>query len=286
MIMSRQSRPKPVAGTSEFNLDPAHFPNPSAAPLSFLVAEDDEFSARLLERLLIREGYSVQIAANGREAFDLAAGGDFDVLLLDIQLPQMDGFEVIHQLRERERRMGGHLPVVALTAGSSRAVRERCLAAGMDNFLHKPIQMDALRNAIQHAVTAPYLLARSGSDLIDAAVLLAASGHDQENLKAICREFLNGLPEYLADVQEAFHARDFSRLGQSAHRLGGMISTLSTKASAIALEIEDRAGGRQFEEIRPLIAQLAAMSADLIAAIQSISLESLRDKTRGRHDWH
>src|ERR1700728_661966 len=284
--MSRQSRTKTVAAASEPNLGPPNFPHPSGAPLSFLVAEDDEFSARLLERLLTSEGHSVPVAANGRQAFDLAAEGTYDVLLLDIQLPLMDGFEVIHQLRERERRIGGHLPVVALTAGSSRAVRERCLAAGMDNFLHNPIKRDPLRNAIQHAVTAPYLLARSGSDLIDAPVLLAASGHDQENLKAICREFLSGLPEYLADVQEAFHAGDSSRLARSAHRLGGMISTLSTKAAAVALEIEDRAGGPQFEENRPLIAQLAAMSADLIAAVQSISMESLRDKTKGPHDWH
>jgi two-component system, sensor histidine kinase and response regulator len=284
--MSRQSRTKPVAVPSELNLGTAHFLRPSAAPLSFLVAEDDEFSARLLERLLSREGHTVRRAANGREAFDLAAEGGFDVLLLDIQLPEMDGFEVIQQLRERERRMGGHLPVVALTAGTSRAVRERCLAAGMDNFLHKPIQMDALRNAVQHAVTAPYLQARSGPDLIDAGVLLAASGYDQENLNAICGQFLEGLPEYLADVQEAFQARDSSRLAQSGHRLGGMISTVSTKAGAVALEIEDRAGGEQFEEIRPLIAQLAAMSAELIAAVRSISMESLRDKTKDQPDWH
>jgi two-component system sensor histidine kinase/response regulator len=254
-------------------------------PLSFLVAEDDEFSGKLLERLLAREGHRVRVVGNGTEAAELAAQGGFDVLLLDIHLPGMDGFEIIHELRERERRVGGHLPVVAVTAGSNRADRERCLAAGMDNFLHKPIRIDALRSAIEHAVTAPSFLGRSSADLIDAPVLLAASGDDPENLKAICREFLHGLPEYLADVHEAFDAGDCSQLSRSSHRLGGMISTLSAKAGAVALEIEDRASGGQVEEVRPLIAQLAAMSEALIASVRSISIDSLRDRTKGRLDW-
>jgi two-component system sensor histidine kinase/response regulator len=284
--MSRETGQLPLT-TTHIELPPglAPFPQPLVMPLSFLIAEDDEFSGKLLERLLVREGHRVKVVGNGREASDLAAQGGFDVLLLDIHLPGMDGYEVIHELRERERRVGGHLPVVAITAGSNRADRERCLAAGMDNFLHKPIRIDALRSAVEHAITAPSFLARTSSELIDAPVLLAASGDDPENLKAICKEFLNGLPEYLADVHEAFDAGDCARLSRSSHRLGGMISTLSARAGAVALEIEDRASGGQVEEVRPLMAQLAAMSEALIASIRSISIESLRDKTRGRLEW-
>src|SRR5439155_7779526 len=122
--------------------------HPSSFPLHILVAEDNEFNAQLMEQLLVRRGYRVRPATNGRVALALAGEGIFDLLLLDVHMPELDGFEVVQAIRERERTTGGHLPVIALTARSRKEDRERCLAAGMDDFLTKPIRPAELLAAI------------------------------------------------------------------------------------------------------------------------------------------
>src|SRR5262249_42216256 len=116
--------------------------------LSILVAEDNEFNAQLLEQLLVRRGHRVRVANNGREALALAEQGGFDLLLLDVHMPELDGFQVVRAVRDRERTVGGHLPIIALTARSRKEDREQCLAAGMDDFLAKPIQAASLWAAI------------------------------------------------------------------------------------------------------------------------------------------
>src|SRR5437588_11940998 len=108
----------------------------------------NEFNAQLLEQLLGRRGHRVRVANNGREALSLAEAGGFDLLLLDVHMPELDGFQVVRAVRERERAVGGHLPVIALTARSRQEDRERCLAAGMDDFLAKPVQAADLWAAI------------------------------------------------------------------------------------------------------------------------------------------
>src|SRR5260370_22013060 len=123
-------------------------------PLRILVAEDNEFNAQLLEQLLVRRGHRVRLANNGRLALSLAQQGAFDLLLLDVHMPELDGFQVIQAIREWERSAGGHLPVVALTARSRQQDRERCLAAGMDDFLAKPIQAGNLWVTIDRVVGA------------------------------------------------------------------------------------------------------------------------------------
>jgi CheY-like chemotaxis protein len=90
--------------------------------------------------------------SNGREALALAGQGAFDLMLLDVHMPELDGIEVVRGIRERERVTGGHLPVIALTARSRKEDRERCLAAGMDDFLTKPISAAGLLAAIDRLV--------------------------------------------------------------------------------------------------------------------------------------
>src|SRR5207247_3282852 len=123
---------------------PGPVPVPAAAPLRILLAEDNEFSAQLMEKLLARRGHRVRLATNGREALALAEPGAFDLMLLDVHMPELDGFQVIQAVRARERAAGGHLPVIALTARARDEDRARCLAAGMDEFLAKPIQAAGL----------------------------------------------------------------------------------------------------------------------------------------------
>jgi PAS domain S-box-containing protein len=129
-------------------------PLPTTTPLRILVAEDNELSALVLEQALARRGHRVQVASNGREVLALAAQGGFDLLLLDVHMPGLDGFQVVEAVRERELGTGGHLPIIALTARSRAEDRERCLAAGMDDFQTKPIGPAELLAAIDRVLQA------------------------------------------------------------------------------------------------------------------------------------
>jgi two-component system, sensor histidine kinase and response regulator len=122
---------------------------PSAHPLHVLLAEDNAINRLLVVRLLEKHGHSVVVASNGREALERLEQQRFDVALMDVQMPEIGGFEATTTLRERERLRGGHLPVVAMTAHAMKGDRERCLAAGMDEYLAKPIQPSTLFECLE-----------------------------------------------------------------------------------------------------------------------------------------
>jgi CheY-like chemotaxis protein len=265
----------------------------SSKPLHILVAEDNELNAQLLEQLLVRRGHRVRLATNGREALTLADEGAFDLLLLDVHMPELDGFQVVQAVRERERTTGGHLPVIALTARARKEDRERCLAAGMDDFLTKPIQaanlwaaMDRIMAARPPAVernsfrsTSKERTAYRSTDLLAPEVLLAACGGDAVILEKICRAFQAGLPDHFRAVQDALRDQDSLRLREAAHKLCGTVAAFSTVAAGVASELEDYAAQGQLEEARPLVGQLETMTDDLVRLTSRLSLESLRQPT-------
>ena len=112
------------------------------------MAEDNAVNRLVAVRLLEKQGHSVAVACDGRQAVDALSRERFDLALLDIQMPELDGFEVAAAVRAREEGTGRRLPLVAVTAHAMQGDRERCLAAGMDGYVTKPIQMDRLAQAI------------------------------------------------------------------------------------------------------------------------------------------
>jgi two-component system sensor histidine kinase/response regulator len=285
-VMSRAENDAPAAAARASGQQTDRAPDPRITPLRILVAEDNEFNLQLLEELLLRRGHDVRVVTNGRDALSLAEEGGFDLLLLDIHMPGLDGFQVIHAIRERERRAGGHLPVIALTAHSRKEDRERCLAAGMDDFLSKPIRAAALWDTINRVVNANTAIsaiphADKKSDLLDARVLMAVCGGDGQFLSKLCQTFRAHLPDRLKAVQDALRDRDASQLREAAHKLCGMISAFSSVAGAKASNLEDLAAGGQFEEARPLVEQLETMAHELMHLASSLSLENLRHQTEG-----
>ena len=258
-------------------------------PLHILVAEDNEFSARLLNQLLGRRGHRVRLASNGPEALALAEEGGFDVLLLDIHMRGLDGFRVVGAIRERERAAGGHLPVIALTARSRKEDRERCLAAGMDDFLTKPVSSAALFAAIDRLVPAPRVppqyqadAGESGS-LLDPVAVLTACGDDAEGLRTMCQDFQAYAPAQLAEVADALRDRNAPRLRRAAHKFCPILFAFSTVAGNVASELEDHAAEGQLEEARPLVERLEAMTQELMRLVGDLSLEMLRQQA-GRAD--
>jgi CheY-like chemotaxis protein len=113
-------------------------------PLRILLVEDNPINQKVAQRLLEKAGHNVTVANNGREALDIIGREKFGLVLMDIQMPEMDGLEATVAIRENERQSGGHLPIVALTAHAMKGDRERCLEAGMDGYVTKPVVQQVL----------------------------------------------------------------------------------------------------------------------------------------------
>ena len=127
---------------------------PSYAPkregkFRILVAEDNVVNQKLVIRMLEKAGHTPVVAANGREAVDKFKAEHFDLILMDVQMPEMDGYEATGVIREKEKEKGGHIPIIALTAHAMKGDREKCIAAGMDDYLSKPIRAQELFEAIK-----------------------------------------------------------------------------------------------------------------------------------------
>jgi CheY-like chemotaxis protein len=117
--------------------------------LRILLAEDNPVNQMLATRLLEKHGHRVALARNGREALEQIAAQAFDVVLMDVQMPELDGFEATAAIREREKTTGGHLPIVAMTAHAMQSDHQRCLAAGMDGYVSKPININQLVSVVE-----------------------------------------------------------------------------------------------------------------------------------------
>jgi PAS domain S-box-containing protein len=264
--------------------------HPSSVPLRILAAEDNELNSQLLEQLLLRRGHQVRLANNGREALALAEAGGFDLLLLDVHMPELDGFQVARAIRQRERIAGGHLPIIALTARARREDRERCLAAGMDDFLSKPIQAADLWAAIERLGVRGGVVSGDGPEdathhsphtthLLDPRVLLAACGGDAAILDKICRALVARLPDHLRAVRSAFARGDSLQLREASHKLCGMVAAFSTAGGAVASRLEDLAAQGQLQQAGSLVGELETMARELLQAVDGLSLEDLRQQT-------
>ena len=274
-VMSRfQGNAPPLAWPTPTQQAPS--PVPTMTPRHILVAEDNELSAQVLEQALVRQGHRVRLASNGREVLTLAEQGGFDLLLLDVHMPELDGFQVVQAVRERELTAGGHLPIIALTARSRKEDRERCLAAGMDDFQTKPIRPADLLAAIDRVLRTHSPRQSRGQDLLDAAVLLAACGGDPTLLRKMCQTLTARVPEHLAALREALRDQDAPRLREAAHKCCGMLSEFSTVAGDLAGSLEDLAAGTQLDKAAPILEQLETIAQELVKQMDGITVEVLR----------
>jgi CheY-like chemotaxis protein len=128
---------QPLTAPQLFAVGPAKLATRS---LRILVAEDNAVNQKLVTRLLEKRGHRVRVVANGLEAVNTLKEGGFDLVLMDMQMPEMDGFEATAAVRKEEGHSDLHIPIIALTAHAMKGDRERCLAAGMDGYISKPIR--------------------------------------------------------------------------------------------------------------------------------------------------
>jgi signal transduction histidine kinase/DNA-binding response OmpR family regulator len=265
-----------VSMTGDAVVDVPAPPSPSVHPLNVLVAEDNEFNAQLLTKLLAKRGHSSRVADNGMDALKLAQDLPFDLLLLDLHMPLLDGFQVIAAIREREKAAGGHLPVVALTARSRKEDRDRCIAAGMDEFLAKPVQAERLWATLERLASPRSRTVRQVSSLIDPRVVIASCGDDPVILEHVCAAFCEDLPKRLCDVDAAWSQRDAALLRETAHKLAGMVAAFSTTAASLASELEDCAGRGDLGKAGSLLERVRPMAQELVLACKELSIGAVR----------
>jgi PAS domain S-box-containing protein len=251
----------PPAGESE--PEPAQTAERQFRPLHVLLAEDNPVNQLLARRLLERRGHLVTVVGNGREALHALEGGSFDVVLMDVQMPEMGGFDATAAIRQREQHSGGHIPIIAMTAHALPDDRERCLQAGMDGYVVKPIEAgELLRSVEEQGGLAPAAVpaapvSRPAGPLVDRQQLLARLAGSSDLLKEITDIFLAEGPRLLARAKETLAAADGIGLYRAAHALKGVLRNLSADAAGdLAQRLEDAARAGDFPEAGRLLADL------------------------------
>jgi len=225
--------------------------------LRILLAEDNPVNQRVARTILEKAGHEVTVAHNGREALARAQAMRFDVILMDVQMPEMDGLEATRAIRGLETGREGRVPIVGVTAHAMKGDRERCLGAGMDGYLPKPIRPAALFAAIEAAVTqgpstpGPSEEAAANEIVLDEASLLALVGGDSALIRELAELFLQDSPARMAEMAKALDTGDRTVLERAAHTLKGSSGTLCGHGAArAALRLEELAKSGDLAEAR------------------------------------
>ncbi len=247
--------------------------------LRLLLAEDNLVNQKLAVRLLEKQGHTVVVAVNGREAVDTAGRQPFDLVLMDVQMPEMDGFEATAAIRQAERGTGRHLPILAMTAYAMKGDRERCLEAGMDGYVSKPIQGRELSEMIER------LVASSGSPenketpipsaVLDREEIEERVGGDAKLLRELIDLFFADCPRMWQNVRDALSLGDAVKLSRAAHTLKGSVGVFGAKSAREAAEhVEQlaRAGNlaQAAEAVTQLEAELERLKPTLLELERSI----------------
>jgi two-component system, sensor histidine kinase and response regulator len=231
--------------------------------LSILLAEDNAVNQKLATKMLERMGHTVTVAANGIGALELLEKTNFDLVLMDVQMPEMDGLEATKAFRDREKTVGGHVPIIAMTAYAMKGDKERCLESGMDGYISKPISGQELYETIEHIMRGfeqnlqPLPIPPMQATVLDKTAILDRVGGDTELLREIIALFLEDCPRLLSEIRDAFQQGDGERLEKSAHTLKGSVSNFAAEAAVqAALKLETIGRSRDVAEAPRAIMQL------------------------------
>jgi signal transduction histidine kinase/DNA-binding response OmpR family regulator/HPt (histidine-containing phosphotransfer) domain-containing protein len=216
----------------------------STRKLRVLVAEDNAVNQAVILRVLQKMGHTAVLAQNGKEALALASAEKFDLVFMDVQMPEMDGMAATAAIREHEKEKGAtHLPIFAMTAHAMKGDRERCLAAGMDGYLTKPVRFSDIEQTLSSAVRSPMVPSQPAVPKAswDKTEALDRIGGDEQLLQELCEIFLEESPKLLQKLHQAVAAGDADAVMRAAHSLKGESSYLGAGGTSQA--------ARQLEEM-------------------------------------
>jgi len=258
-------------------------PLPKASrSLNIVLAEDNVVNRRLATALLEKHGHAVYSAENGREALAVLERERADVVLMDLQMPVMDGFEAIRAIRAKEQRGGKRLPIVALTAHAMHGDRERCLEAGADDYVTKPIRsadlFAAINRAVQHddpaSGAAEEQTPSSGgnwNEAVDFAAALDRVEGDRDLLAELVRLFVQQCPAALQEMRQALRNGDAHLLERLAHTMKGSSASLgANRVSQAALVLEMRSRSAALQNAGELIDSLQAELDRALPELESL----------------
>jgi two-component system, sensor histidine kinase and response regulator len=250
--------------------------------LHILLVEDNPVNRRLAQHVLEKEGYTVAAVDNGAAALKGLERERFDLVLMDVQMPRMDGIETTEAIRNREKTTGGHIPIVALTAHAMVGDRERCLKAGMDGYLIKPIQPATLLETIERLHFASGDRpdsARADKIVLDRETLLDRVEGDMQLLGEITKLFLQECDPLMASAREAMKTGNAGRFAYDIHTLRGMFRNLSaTAAQEAAGKLEGLDLAKNLEKVQAAYALLEkeaqALKAELGGMVDTTAASS------------
>jgi len=256
-LLAEAGRARPGQGAAE----------KSERALQVLLVEDNPVNRMLAERVLKKAGYRVTAADSGVAALSALEQDRFDMVLMDVQMPGMDGIETTLKVREREQTNGEHMPILALTAHAMPADRARCLAAGMDGYLVKPIQPAMLLDALARVQVGAPERCEVPKVVLDRGALMECLEGDARLLAEIAAEFADACGKLMARVREAIASGDAERFAGDAHTLHGMFCSLSAPAA--------QGEARKLEGLDPVTDrdEVQAIYASLEREVQALASE-------------
>jgi signal transduction histidine kinase/DNA-binding response OmpR family regulator/HPt (histidine-containing phosphotransfer) domain-containing protein len=240
----------------------------SARKLRILVAEDNEVNQRVIIRVLQKMGHTPVLAQTGKEALALASAEKFDLAFMDVQMPEMDGLAATAAIRKSETNSRAHLPIFAMTAHAMTGDRERCLEAGMDGYITKPVRFSDIEQTLAGLAGTP---GTPGTPVEPAQAAswnkveaLDRIGGDEELLREVCEIFLEESPKLLKKLQQAVAAGDPDGVVRAAHSLKGESSYLSASGiSRAARQLEEMGHNKDLSHARDTLAVLEREVAGL-----------------------
>ena len=260
--------------------------------LKILLAEDNKVNQTFAVRSLEKQGHTVSVVENGKDVLKSFESGEYDLILMDIQMPDMSGYEATRQIREQEKTSGEHIPIIALTARAMKGDREKCIAAGMDDYLSKPIRTNKLYDTI-NKFSADQIMtdgrndtqsqpkpkeSKTKSDMetaFDRVALMELVEGDQTMLKEMLKVFLEQAPDYLSDIHKAIAAKDGKALQQKSHALKGVVATLQAQPSfKLAKKLEETGEANNLDDAPELFAELKQQMDRLTAAFHELMQET------------
>ena len=254
-----------------------------ARSLRVLVAEDNEVNRALAVRLLAKRGHEAVVVATGLEALAAWENGRFDLILMDLQMPQMDGIAATAAIRDRERARATYTPIIALTANAASTDEARCLAAGMDAFISKPVRIAAFYDTIAAVLdrgastTTGETVLSEVPEVFDLASALEAVDGERELLNGMIAIFMRQTPRVMQDIDTAITAGDAGALEIAAHKLKGSIAMFGARAAREAAQrLEDLAEAGELSAASAPREALGAEVQRLTAALDAVGAEGAR----------
>lgn len=227
--------------------------------IKILLAEDNFINQKLAIALLRKRNWHVTAVTDGRAAVEAIKTEVFDLVLMDIQMPEMDGLEAARLIREYESKIDRHIPIIAMTAYAMEGDREKCLQAGMDDYISKPITSEALYSAIT-ALTIPASRSKTipGQGTIDLASTLTLFSGDIDLLVELVNDFLHNYPLLLTQMENSIASRKAQALQLAAHSLKGSVGYFGAQAARdLAHQLEKIGAEGRFEEADKVYQRLA-----------------------------